>query len=213
MIHASVIFRPGYKPSPAFPKNMGTWPAQLHWDDPDRQERLAELDKSIWEKDLFDHTAAQDLFTQLRKEREHSARILERIAFMASSGQYFLPANGYLLRSCNYDSEEGRKAISAVEGKMEISAVEGRKTMEAPLDILEAFLVNQDSIESKLMTSTESKLIRISAATAFSCLIPFKNVPEELKEKFEKLIGTHFLIYSFGNVSLVDSHPQNNRLS
>ncbi|KZP22020.1 hypothetical protein FIBSPDRAFT_859870 [Athelia psychrophila] len=83
MIHASVIFRPGYKPSPAFPKHKGTWPAQLHWDDPDRQERLAELDK-IWEKDLFDHTAAKDLFERLRGGGKNSVRILERIACMTS---------------------------------------------------------------------------------------------------------------------------------
>ncbi|KZP19845.1 hypothetical protein FIBSPDRAFT_743285 [Athelia psychrophila] len=89
MIHASVIFRPGYKPSPAFPKDMGTWPAQLHWDDPDREKRLWELEKSheIWEKDLFDHSAAKDLFEQLRHDQQNSARVLERIAFMTSSGQ------------------------------------------------------------------------------------------------------------------------------
>ncbi|KZP19841.1 hypothetical protein FIBSPDRAFT_743308 [Athelia psychrophila] len=86
MIHASVLFRPGYKPSPAFPNKTGTWPAQLHWDDPDRQARLAELD-IIWEKDLIDHTAAKDLFTQLERNKQNIARILERIAFMASSGQ------------------------------------------------------------------------------------------------------------------------------
>ncbi|KZP16562.1 hypothetical protein FIBSPDRAFT_748690 [Athelia psychrophila] len=85
-IHASVMFRPGYKPSPAFPQNIGTWPVSLRWDDPHREERLAELD-DIWEKDLFDHIAAKDIFTRLENDKLDSTRILELIAFMTSSGQ------------------------------------------------------------------------------------------------------------------------------
>ncbi|KAF7975881.1 hypothetical protein HWV62_8285 [Athelia sp. TMB] len=86
-IHVSVIFRPKYRPLPAFPKKLGNWPAQLQWGDPDRHARLSQLD-DIWERDLFDHTAAKDLFVQLEADRHShhvSARILERIAFMASS--------------------------------------------------------------------------------------------------------------------------------
>ncbi|KZP16495.1 hypothetical protein FIBSPDRAFT_748573 [Athelia psychrophila] len=95
MIHVSVIFRPGYKPSPAFPNNMGTWPAQLHWDDPDRQERLAELDQ-IWERDLFNHTAAEDLFERLGRGKQSTARILERIACTTSLSQlHFASLNNH----------------------------------------------------------------------------------------------------------------------
>ncbi|KAF7975880.1 hypothetical protein HWV62_8283 [Athelia sp. TMB] len=90
-IHASVIFRPKYHPLPAFPKDLGTWPAQLHWGDPDRHTRLDQLD-GIWEKELFDYSSAASLFTQLAPDTKDipiqdsvCLGILERIAFMASS--------------------------------------------------------------------------------------------------------------------------------
>lgn len=86
MIHASVIFRPGYKPGPSAPKKLHAWPPQLHWDDPEQHKRLSELGK-IWEKTLFDKSEAHDLFCQLAPEQLGNARILESIAFMASSGQ------------------------------------------------------------------------------------------------------------------------------
>ncbi|KZP19864.1 hypothetical protein FIBSPDRAFT_555794 [Athelia psychrophila] len=72
------------------------------------------------------------------------------------------------------------------------------QAVDAPLDILEAFLGEQGSEVTMRMTSTERKLIRISAATAFSYLIPSNLLKDpDSKTNFEKNTGTNFLLPSY----------------
>lgn len=127
-------------------------------DDPSRDKRLKELDEGLWEKDMFDHAALNALFENLKnveeKDRQGSsaARILERIAFVTSTGESFPHASLHAYLS--HGSENGKHELSK---------------MHSGWGILELYM------EDKI-TSTESKLVHINAAAAFSdALTPLKN--------------------------------------
>jgi len=68
-IHASVMFRPGYRPKAAYPGYpFADWPHQLDLNEPASHQRLKALgeSESHWETDLFDLWPVDLLFCGIR---------------------------------------------------------------------------------------------------------------------------------------------------
>ncbi|KAF9219900.1 hypothetical protein BS17DRAFT_788626 [Gyrodon lividus] len=87
-IHASVLFKPAYKPKARFLNNDIPWPEVMHFDDPESPERLSRLDSGVWEKDLFDNSTASFLLKKLvnyTKEGKENLDYLDQLVFMSRS--------------------------------------------------------------------------------------------------------------------------------
>jgi hypothetical protein len=92
-IHASVMFRPGYRPKAAYPGYpFADWPHQLDLNEPASHQRLKALgeSESHWETDLFDLWPVDLLFCGSAPPQEHIEHLIERVAFLSSFGSFVI---------------------------------------------------------------------------------------------------------------------------
>ena len=83
-VHASVLFRPDYRPKAVFWRNLQQWPEATYWHKASTKERLSQLGPA-WEQLPFKRSTAEALVGAIHKK--HTLEYVDRLAFMCSFGK------------------------------------------------------------------------------------------------------------------------------